>query len=88
MAEGEPPFKDLPVLKALLTITTRPPSTLKKKSDWSEAMKDFLAKCLAANLRRGLCRTIARASFYGESLHTEEFAEFVKDSEKKKKSKN
>ena len=46
MAEGEPPYMSLPVLKALLTITTNPPAKLKHTSSWSPAMHHFLDQCL------------------------------------------
>ena len=90
MAEGEPPFMSLPVLKALLTITTRPPSTLKDKS-WSPAMKDFLAQCLAASpKKRASAEKLLMHPFIEKACTQEEFAEFVKAKlmrEKKKKGK-
>ena len=88
MAEGEPPFMSLPVLKALLTITTRPPSTLKSKSSWSQAMQDFLAKCLVANPRkRASAEELLSHPFLEKACTQEEFADFVKDKLMKKKKK-
>ena len=84
MAEGEPPFMNLPVLKALLTITTRPPSTLKDKS-WSPAIKDFLKQCLEVKPdKRATAEQLLLHPFMEKACSQEEFAEFVNNKLKKK----
>jgi len=47
MAEGDPPYIDLPELKALFLICEKGVPLLQEPLNWSEDMKDFLKLCLA-----------------------------------------
>eukprot|EP01117_Protostelium_nocturnum_P015493 TRINITY_DN601_c0_g1_i2.p1 TRINITY_DN601_c0_g1~~TRINITY_DN601_c0_g1_i2.p1 ORF type:complete len:484 (-),score=181.40 TRINITY_DN601_c0_g1_i2:92-1543(-) len=47
MMEGEPPYLDLPPLKALFQITTKGIPPLKTPDAWSPELTDFYNKCLA-----------------------------------------
>ncbi|KAH7825566.1 putative p21-activated kinase 2 [Monocercomonoides exilis] len=49
-AESEPPLMNLPPLRALFLIATRPPPQLKEKEKWSPLFHDFLSKCLSHNV--------------------------------------
>ena len=46
MAEGEPPYMQLPQAKALFLISTQGAPPLKKPKAWSEEFKHFLSLCL------------------------------------------
>ena len=46
LAEGNPPFIDLPALRAVFLIVTQPPHQI-NKDIWSKQFCDFVAKCLA-----------------------------------------
>eukprot|EP00727_Mastigamoeba_balamuthi_P007229 m51a1_g3126 putative p21-activated protein kinase (1692) ;mRNA; r:238069-245770 len=45
-AEGEPPYLEMPPLRALFLITTKGIPPLKDTQRWSKNMKDFVALCL------------------------------------------
>jgi len=47
MAEGDPPYIDLPELKALLLICNKGVPTLKDPINWTDDMKDFHKLCTA-----------------------------------------
>jgi len=47
MAEGDPPYIDLPELKALFMICEKGLPHLKEPLNWSKEMKDFLKLCIA-----------------------------------------
>lgn len=49
MAEGEPPYLDLPPLKALFMIATEPPPTLQMPEYWSSELQDYINGCLVAD---------------------------------------
>ncbi|ETO19938.1 hypothetical protein RFI_17281, partial [Reticulomyxa filosa] len=55
MAEGKPPLSELPPLRVglfyvtLLKIPTNDPPTLYDKEKWSDALHDFLRRCLVLN---------------------------------------
>ena len=46
MAEGEPPFLNLPPLRALFLIATQEPPTLSDNQQWSPSFRDFVKNCL------------------------------------------
>eukprot|EP01129_Flabellula_baltica_P004523 TRINITY_DN1579_c0_g1_i2.p1 TRINITY_DN1579_c0_g1~~TRINITY_DN1579_c0_g1_i2.p1 ORF type:complete len:338 (+),score=88.13 TRINITY_DN1579_c0_g1_i2:366-1379(+) len=48
MAEGEPPYMDLPPLRALFFITTKGIPGLQHPEKWSEDFRDFLALTITA----------------------------------------
>ncbi|KAH3764361.1 p21-activated protein kinase [Pelomyxa schiedti] len=50
MAEGQPPYLELPPLRALFLITTKGIPGLKNPSAWSPDFHNFLAKCLDTNV--------------------------------------
>jgi len=52
MAEGVPPYFDLPPMKALVLITTKGIPDLKNASDWSEDFRDFLRRCTMKDPKR------------------------------------
>ena len=49
MAEGEPPYMDLPPLRALFFITTKGIPGLQKPDQWSSEFTDFLNACISAD---------------------------------------
>jgi serine/threonine protein kinase len=49
MAEGEPPYMDLPPLRALFFITTKGIPELKQMDKWSSEFKEFLHLCLTVD---------------------------------------
>lgn len=46
MAEREPPYMDLPPLRALFLITTKEFPGLKEPGKWSHQFSDFVSQCL------------------------------------------
>jgi RIO-like serine/threonine protein kinase len=46
MAEGDPPYMDLPTLKALFLISKKGVPGLKEPEKWSEHFRDFVSQCL------------------------------------------
>jgi tRNA A-37 threonylcarbamoyl transferase component Bud32 len=46
MADGEPPYIDLPPLKAVFSIVTRPPTSPAEPSRWSADFNAFIRLCL------------------------------------------
>ncbi|KAK2959624.1 putative serine/threonine protein kinase [Blattamonas nauphoetae] len=46
MAEGEPPLMNMPPLRALFLIVTRPPPSLNRPDCWSKEFNSFLSCCL------------------------------------------
>jgi serine/threonine protein kinase len=99
MAEGEPPYMALPVLKALLTITTNAPAKLKSATAWSPAMHHFLESCLKAkpNTRSSATELLEHpfikqagtqaelAAFVNQKLEAKKAAKKAKKDAKKKK---
>ncbi|KAA6377708.1 MAG: putative Serine/threonine-protein kinase pakC [Streblomastix strix] len=51
-ADGEPPLMNLPALKALFYIATRPPPTTKEPHKWSSKFNDFLSRCLQHDIKK------------------------------------
>jgi len=49
MSEGEPPYMDLPPLRALFFITTKGIPGLKNPEKWSNDFKEFLNQCLSVD---------------------------------------
>jgi serine/threonine protein kinase len=52
MAEGEPPYMQLPQAKALFLISTEGAPPLKKPKQWSEEFRNFLSLCLVRDPRK------------------------------------
>jgi len=50
MCEGEPPYLDLPPMKALAEISTRGVPPLKEPEKWSQELQDFLSRCLTRDM--------------------------------------
>jgi len=46
LCEGDPPYLDLPPLRALFFINTKGVPDLQEPHKWSEIFRDFLSKCL------------------------------------------
>jgi serine/threonine protein kinase len=49
MAEGVPPHFDVHPMRVLFLIPTSPPPRLKAGGGWSEALRDFVARCLTVD---------------------------------------
>eukprot|EP01027_Heterolobosea_sp_BB2_P006096 GEZU01009247.1.p2 GENE.GEZU01009247.1~~GEZU01009247.1.p2 ORF type:complete len:124 (+),score=37.93 GEZU01009247.1:263-634(+) len=49
LADKEPPYINLPPVKALFAITTQPPASLRDPEKWSNTFKDFISSCLTKN---------------------------------------
>ena len=80
MAEGEPPHMSLPVLKALLTITTNPPAKLKSvgSTAWSPAMHHFLEQSLQSKPnKRATAAELLEHPFIQSAGSQEELAAFT-----------
>jgi len=46
MADGQPPYYDIPFLKAIFLIPVRPPPKLTNPDAWSPEFNSFIAACL------------------------------------------
>ncbi|XP_068244393.1 neither inactivation nor afterpotential protein C isoform X2 [Palaemon carinicauda] len=46
LADGDPPYADIHPVRALFQILRNPPPLLKRASDWSQDLVDFIAECL------------------------------------------
>lgn len=46
LAQKEPPYWNLPTMKAMYMITSKKPPTLEDPEDWSSEFNDFIAQCL------------------------------------------
>ncbi|KAK2948407.1 putative serine/threonine protein kinase [Blattamonas nauphoetae] len=51
MADSEPPLMNIPPLRALFLIATRPPPTLNSPERWSKEFNSFLSCCLTHNTK-------------------------------------
>jgi serine/threonine protein kinase len=49
MAEGAPPHFDVHPMRVLFLIPTSPPPRLKPGGGWSDALRDFVARCLTVD---------------------------------------
>lgn len=78
MAEGEPPYMDLPPLTALRLIVVDgiPPLPSAK---WSPEMRDFVNQCLMIKVtQRGSASNLLRHDFLRKACHKEEIGRVVK----------
>eukprot|EP00767_Chilomastix_cuspidata_P005293 gnl/Chilomastix_cuspidata/550.p1 GENE.gnl/Chilomastix_cuspidata/550~~gnl/Chilomastix_cuspidata/550.p1 ORF type:complete len:460 (-),score=195.64 gnl/Chilomastix_cuspidata/550:395-1774(-) len=49
LADGVPPYLDVPPLRAVFLVVTQPPATLKHPERWSANFRDFIKQCLQKN---------------------------------------
>jgi hypothetical protein len=77
MLEGDPPYTDLPQLKALLIISTKgfPPIS----REISPALEDFIAKCMSVDAdRRADTVILSKHNFLTNPCSSTEFVDFVR----------
>eukprot|EP01097_Dermamoeba_algensis_P010557 TRINITY_DN7874_c0_g1_i1.p1 TRINITY_DN7874_c0_g1~~TRINITY_DN7874_c0_g1_i1.p1 ORF type:complete len:504 (-),score=143.35 TRINITY_DN7874_c0_g1_i1:224-1735(-) len=83
MIEGEPPFMELPPLKALFIISTKGVPPLKEKEKYSDELNDFLSQCLQMDAeKRPEAEALIAHPFLKMSCEQPTFAEVVKFSKK------
>ncbi|KAL0232177.1 hypothetical protein PCE1_003173 [Barthelona sp. PCE] len=49
LCEGQPPYLDLPPLRAIFVISTRGAPNLKEPNRWSSELRDFISLCVKIN---------------------------------------
>eukprot|EP01130_Rhizamoeba_saxonica_P009107 TRINITY_DN3694_c0_g1_i1.p1 TRINITY_DN3694_c0_g1~~TRINITY_DN3694_c0_g1_i1.p1 ORF type:complete len:704 (+),score=146.12 TRINITY_DN3694_c0_g1_i1:80-2113(+) len=79
MAEGEPPYIELPPLRALHLITTEGIPDLQKPGLWSDKMKDFMGLCLTVdNVYRPTSEELLGHEFLEKSCSNEDIIQLVR----------
>jgi len=78
MAEGEPPYMDLPPLRALFFITTKGIPGLKQPEKWSNEFSDFMSQSLTVDFSiRPTSATLLDHPFLRKSCEKQEMANIV-----------
>ena len=81
MAEREPPYMDLPPLRALFLITTKEFPGLKEPEKWSSDFADFVGKCLKKEIKdRPEAADLLNHPFLKKSCAPEDFVTIIKAS--------
>jgi serine/threonine protein kinase len=78
MIDGEPPYMDLPPMKALLMITTEGIPPLTHSNLWTENFLDFTNSCLAPKSKnRPAMDELLKHPFLQDRSTPEEFGKVV-----------
>jgi len=78
MAEGEPPYMELPPLRALFLITTKGIPDLKELPKWSVDFKDFIKQCITKDSdKRPNAGDLLPHPFLKKSCSGEEFSTLI-----------
>ena len=82
-AEGEPPYMELPPLRALFLITTKGIPDLKEPQRWSSEFKDFIKQCITKDVdKRPNANELLPHPFFKKACSGEEFGQLVLKSQK------
>jgi len=82
-AEGEPPYMELPPLRALFLITTKGIPDLKEPQKWSNDFKDFIRQCIIKDVdKRPNANGLLPHPFLKKACSGEEFGQLVIKSQK------
>jgi len=77
-AEGEPPYMELPPLRALFLITTKGIPDLKEPQKWSNEFKDFVRQCIIKDVdKRPNANELIPHPFLKKACSGEEFGQLV-----------
>lgn len=78
MAEREPPYMDLPPLRALFLITTKEFPGLKEPEKWSNLFSDFVSQCLKKDsAERPEATDLLKHPFLAKACTAEDFAKLI-----------
>jgi len=87
MAEGVPPYMDLPPLQALFKISNEDVPKLQNPENYSGELHDFLAKCLKKDVsERATALQLTNHIFLKKSCLPADFLKLVEASDKAKES--
>jgi len=85
MAEGEPPYMELPPLRALFLITTKGIPDLKEPLKWSADFRDFIKACITKDVdKRPTATELLPHAFLKRACSAEEFTTLIQKSQKLK----
>ena len=87
MAEGVPPYMDLPPLQALFKISNEDAPRLANAESYSSNMRDFVSKCLQKDVNeRADATQLLQHPFLKSSCNPQEFLRVVEMANKAKES--
>ena len=89
MAEQEPPYMDLPPLRALFLITTKEFPGLKEPEKWSSQFADFVGQCVRKDTAdRPEAKELLQHPFLTKACTPEQFVELIEASQAAKEANN